>query len=182
MYARVGANIGVCGVSYRILYRNRCLLQRRRRPGRCCHVFGRPARSRPRRAAPAPRRSLESFLFGKRFSPFLPRDRTLTLRRRSRGVENTGSACESRDETDGCFAFLFIDCAYRYFQIPGHSLASRYRPRHSRSSHLCQRHPPPCTRAFLPRRPACASERPGTPAASDSKASENNRSKLLRVE
>lgn len=47
------------------------------------------------------------FLFGKRFSPFLPRDRTLTLRRRSRGVENTGSTTR-RDETDVSRSFLSI--------------------------------------------------------------------------
>ena len=51
--------------------------------------------------------SLGFFLFGKRFSPFLPRDRTLTLRRRSRGVENTGSTTR-RDETDVSRSFLSI--------------------------------------------------------------------------
>lgn len=65
---------------------------------------------------------LGSFPFGKRFSPFLPRDRTLTLRRRSRGVENT--RVYSEKGRDGCFAFLSIDCGYRYFGFQDVPLSS----------------------------------------------------------
>lgn len=89
------------------------------RPGRCCHVFGWSVRvlspflllslrpSLSRFILPPLPPSFGFFLFGKRFSPFLPRDRTLTLRRRSRGVENTGSTTR-RDETDVSRSFLSI--------------------------------------------------------------------------
>lgn len=70
------------------------------------------------------------FLFGKRFSPFLPRDRTLTLRRRSRGVENTGSTTR-RDETDVSRSFLSIarTVTFRLRDTPPFS--SRPPPPHS---------------------------------------------------
>lgn len=113
------------------------------RPGRCCHVFGWSlpvlapflhspslslSRSLPLYFPSSP--SFGFFLFGKRFSPFLPRDRTLTLRRRSRGVENTGSTTR-RDETDVSRSFLSIarTVTFRLRDTPPFS--SRPPPPHS---------------------------------------------------
>lgn len=115
------------------------------RPGRCCHVFGwslpvlAPFLHSPSLSLSlAPSRfifpplppSFGFFLFGKRFSPFLPRDRTLTLRRRSRGVENTGSTTR-RDETDVSRSFLSIarTVTFRLRDTPPFS--SRPPPPHS---------------------------------------------------
>lgn len=110
---------------YRILYRNRCLLLRgpadaatfsAGRFGVLAPFLRSPSLSRSLSRSLAPSRFIFPplppsfggfFLFGKRFSPFLPRDRTLTLRRRSRGVENTGSTTR-RDETDVSRSFLSI--------------------------------------------------------------------------
>lgn len=62
---------------YRISYRNRCLLQRG--PGDAATFSAAcSAESAPSRFLSYPPVVLGSILFGKRFSPFLPRDRTLT--------------------------------------------------------------------------------------------------------
>lgn len=117
------------------------------RPGGCCATF---SAGRFKFALSLRSLSLGFFLFRKRFSPFLPRDRTLTLRRRSRGVENTGVYNEKG--RDGCFAFLFIDCAYRYFQIAGHSSSLRPLPRNTldRTIYICTFEPRALSRFSSP--------------------------------
>lgn len=127
---------------YRILYRNRCLLLRGPADAATFSAgrfqFSLLSSIRLLSLSLAPSRfifpplppSFGFFLFGKRFSPFLPRDRTLTLRRRSRGVENTGSTTR-RDETDVSRSFLSIarTVTFRLRDTPPFS--SRPPPPHS---------------------------------------------------